>query len=239
LAFIAAQPAEAAGHVARFLRQDRAFIAERIVWGTTKNDGSVANEFGISQAILRDGGNLGALQLAFRGHDFTNEAATRGLCAREGLGSEDRFYPPDVYMGGPAGITFNPLELVFFKANRGVMPAYVDAYARWQVATRASAVPAEVLAQPRAHSTARRCAALDALAGESPLDGCGEPRDAHRGAGRRRRGRRCAASRIRRRRCCTTSRFRWRRGWRWRWRLQVLSSCLGNLSVGPVTKPER
>jgi hypothetical protein len=133
-----------------FGARDRAFIAERIVWGTTKNDGSVANEFGISQAILRDGGNLGALQLAFRGHDFTNEAATRGLCAREGLGSEDRFYPPDVYMGGPGGVTFSPLELVFFKANRNVMPAYLNAYARWQVATRASAVPAEVLAQPAA-----------------------------------------------------------------------------------------
>lgn len=131
-----------------FGARDLAFIAERIVWGTDKNDGSMANEFGISQAILRDGGNLGALQLAFRGHNFADGPATRALCATEGLGSEDRFYPPDVYKGGPGGITFNPLELVFFKANRNVMQPYVDAYARWQLRTRASEVPEVALVQP-------------------------------------------------------------------------------------------
>jgi hypothetical protein len=131
-----------------FAARDLAFVAERIVWGTDKDEGSIANEFGISQAVLRDGGNLGALQLAFRGHNFADAGATRALCEAEGLGSEDRFYPPGVYKGGPAGITFNPLELVFFKANRNVMQDYVGAYARWQLRTRASEVPDSVLTQP-------------------------------------------------------------------------------------------
>jgi len=42
------------------------------------------NEVGVSQAFLRDGANLGVLQLAFRDADFRDAAATAARCATVG-----------------------------------------------------------------------------------------------------------------------------------------------------------
>jgi hypothetical protein len=104
------------------------------------------NEIGLSQAFLRDGANLAVLQLAWRGADFQDAARTDALCSA--LGRFDHYYPDGVQTGGPAGAVFDPLELLFFKSNRGISPAQVAHFTRWQLATVPPAVPAEALAAP-------------------------------------------------------------------------------------------
>ena len=128
-----------------FGAQDLSLAINSMAWSPIdKVIGSIGNEYTFTQTFLKAGANIAALQLAFRGYNFLSRDSVR-FCASEGLGSEDRFYPPGVYMGGPGGVTFNPLELVFFKANRNVMQNYVDKYSHWQLMSRPSAIPEEVL----------------------------------------------------------------------------------------------
>jgi hypothetical protein len=128
-----------------FGAQDLSLAVNSMAWSPIdKVIGSIGNEYTFTQAFLKAGANIAALQLAFQGYNFLSRDSTR-FCASEGLGSEDRFYPPGVYMGGPGGVTFNPLELVFFKANRNVMQSYVDKYSHWQLLSRPSVIPEEVL----------------------------------------------------------------------------------------------
>lgn len=104
------------------------------------------NEYGLSQAFLRDGANLAVLQLAWRGADFRDAARTDATCGA--LGRYDVYYPDDVNIGGPAGAVFDPLELLFFKTNRGILPEQVAHFTQWQLATVPAAVPAAALAAP-------------------------------------------------------------------------------------------
>ena len=106
-----------------FSAQDLGLAINSIDWSPTDKVGAIQSEFKFSQNFLKAGGNIAALQLAFRNFNFLAGGSSQ-YCASEGLGTEDRFYPTDVYKGGPGGITFNPLELVFFKANRSVMQNY-------------------------------------------------------------------------------------------------------------------
>lgn len=105
------------------------------------------NEIGLTQAFLRSKANLGVLQLAWRGADFQNAALVNARC--EVIGRDDVYYPAGRGpIGGPQGVEFNPLELIFFKNNRGINLAQIARYTEWQLATLPCALPNDVLKTP-------------------------------------------------------------------------------------------
>jgi hypothetical protein len=106
----------------------------------------LSNEIGLSQAFLNDGANLAALQLSWRGADFQNVEDTDARC--DIIGRTDVYYPNGRNIGGPQGVPFDPLELMFFKTNRGISPEKVARYSEWQLATTPCSMPTEELYEP-------------------------------------------------------------------------------------------
>ena len=89
-------------------------------------------EVGLSQRVLKEGGNLAVLQLAWRGHNFRNVSLTMNKAKQFLRGASG-----DTYVeGGYGGININPLEVVFLKTNRDLNLKPILIYSAWQLQYR-------------------------------------------------------------------------------------------------------
>ena len=111
---------------------------------TNKWETIVRSEIGASRTILEAGFNLAAAgSLYWTGHDFRDSEATALKCAAMRHGPQARRVSSDAWFPGGLydGIDYQPLETIFFKANRGVSETVLDRHTAWarQQAAQAAA----------------------------------------------------------------------------------------------------
>jgi hypothetical protein len=96
-------------------------------------------EVGLSQRVLKEGGNLAVLQLAWRGHNFRNESSTKHKANQFLRGTSGDTYVEKGY----GGININPLEVLFLKTNRDLDLRPILMYSAWQLQNRKWSLPCE------------------------------------------------------------------------------------------------
>ncbi|KAG5192386.1 hypothetical protein JKP88DRAFT_250916 [Tribonema minus] len=98
---------------------------------TWTKDAVIRNrEIQFTTRILAAGYSVAALILGFRGVDISlaNGAAVAERCRSTARGAISDVYLPNNY--GPRA-DVSPLEVMYFKTNRGVQDALLEAYTRW------------------------------------------------------------------------------------------------------------
>ena len=106
--------------------------------GTNATSSAWDFELTLTNSVLLAGGNVAVTQFVWAGADFRDRDSVRRMC-------EDSVYGDVLLPGAYSGVDVHPMELGFFKTNRGVTPEVLYLFTKMALVHTQGPVPRHVL----------------------------------------------------------------------------------------------
>ncbi len=123
------------------------FMMERLKCYEDKWDAVINLEVGLPKALMAEGYRFASTMRMLDSREGVPDASTEAICAWSGRQAGRNTEGDPYATGSYAGVDLNPLETIFFKANRQVGEKLVTQYSTFALMNNNFTVPASILCQ--------------------------------------------------------------------------------------------